>query len=411
MNAQRTGTAFWVIFALATLAIVAGIRHVGQSAGEVPEAAPAPRSDTAGTISFLMEQQWLVRLKLARAEPATLAPQVTSTGRVVPAPRRHALVAPPVGGIISGSPLPQLGERVRSGQVIATLVQTPSAAEATGIRVEETRIQAERRRLTEVRAETRARLEFARSELDRARRLYASGAYSLRQRESAETDVRAAEAAAAAVDAQLDALEVPASTMSHEIRAPIPGAVIRVNKRYGEQVQAGEPILEIADTAMVWVEVPIFEKDLGRLGANPTATFTTPTFPDREFKSRNVIDAGDVIDEDTRAAMFVFEVENSEKLLRIGMQTNLRMDTHEQTEALLVPREAVLDNEGQPIVYVLLSGETFQRRNVTLGDEYGDMIAILSGIEEGDRVVTQGAYQLKLQELAPADPGAHTHEV
>jgi multidrug efflux pump subunit AcrA (membrane-fusion protein) len=93
------------------------------------------------------------------------------------------------------------------------------------------------------------------------------------------------------------------------------------------------------------------------------------------------------------------------------MQANLRLDADEQVEALLVPKEAVLDNEGQKIVYVLLSGETFQRRNVTVGDEYGDTTAILSGIEEGERVVTQGAYQLKLQELAPADPGAHSHEV
>ncbi len=75
------------------------------------------------------------------------------------------------------------------------------------------------------------------------------------------------------------------------------------------------------------------------------------------------------------------------------------------------PREAVLDNEGKKIVYVLLSGEEFERRDVVLGDEYGGKVAILSGIKPGERVVTQGAYQLKLQELRPANAGAHTHEV
>jgi len=92
------------------------------------------------------------------------------------------------------------------------------------------------------------------------------------------------------------------------------------------------------------------------------------------------------------------------------MQANVRLDAGETIAALLVPKEAVLDNEGKKIVYVLLSGEEFQRREVTLGDEYGDKVAILSGIEPGQRVVTQGAYQLKLQELRPADAGAHTHE-
>ena len=50
---------------------------------------------------------------------------------------------------------------------------------------------------------------------------------------------------------------------------------------------------------------------------------------------------------------------------------------------LLVPQEAVLDNEGKKIVYVLLSGEEFERRDVVLGDEYGGKVAILSGVKAG----------------------------
>ena len=45
-----------------------------------------------------------------------------------------------------------------------------------------------------------------------------------------------------------------------------------------------------------------------------------------------------------------------------------------------------------------------------VGDEYGAKVAIVSGVKPGERVVTQGAYQLKLQELRPANAGAHTHE-
>jgi hypothetical protein len=76
----------------------------------------------------------------------------------------------------------------------------------------------------------------------------------------------------------------------------------------------------------------------------------------------------------------------------------------------LIPKEAVLEHEGKKIVYVLLSGEEFERREVVVGDEMGNKVAVLSGLNKGERVVTQGAYQLKLQELQPADTGAHTHE-
>jgi multidrug efflux pump subunit AcrA (membrane-fusion protein) len=93
------------------------------------------------------------------------------------------------------------------------------------------------------------------------------------------------------------------------------------------------------------------------------------------------------------------------------MQANVRLDAGQQAQVLLIPRDAVLDNEGKKIVYVLLSGEEFERRDVVLGDEYGDKVAVLSGVRKGERVVTQGAYQLKLQELRPAEAGAHSHEV
>jgi multidrug efflux pump subunit AcrA (membrane-fusion protein) len=93
------------------------------------------------------------------------------------------------------------------------------------------------------------------------------------------------------------------------------------------------------------------------------------------------------------------------------MQANVRLDAGSRAPVLLIPREAVLDNEGKKIVYVLISGEEFERRDVVLGDEYGRKVAIVSGVKPGERVVTQGAYQLKLQELRPANAGAHTHEV
>ena len=77
---------------------------------------------------------------------------------------------------------------------------------------------------------------------------------------------------------------------------------------------------------------------------------------------------------------------------------------------VIIPSAAVLEHEGKKIVYVLLSGDEFERREVTLGDESGGKVAVLAGLKAGERVVTQGALQLKMQELNPAEAGAHTHE-
>ncbi len=374
------------------------------------EAARA-RPSAGAEVQFLMEQQWRIRLKLAKAEAGIVSQQVKSTGRVVPAARHQAVIAPPVGGIIASDSLPRVGQSVRRGEILATLIQTPTAAESAQIRLESTRLEAERRRLAQAAVESQIRLNFARSEFERATRLYEKKAFSLKQLQAAETDYKAAEANLASINEQVNALNAagPASS-SYALSAPITGIVVKVLKSIGEQVAAGEAAFEILNLDTVWVEAPVFERDLSRLQAGSEAAFTTAAFPDTGFRG-TLINVGAVIDEQTRAATALFEVSNREGRLRIGMIANITLQSKEEFQAILIPQEAVLDNEGEKIVYVLVSGETFQRRTVSLGDEYGGKVAVLSGVAAGERVVTQGAYQLKLQELRPADPGAHSHEV
>jgi RND family efflux transporter MFP subunit len=363
-------------------------------------------------------------MKLAKADKQWVARQVTSTGRIIAAQHNQAMLAPPVGGIISDSRLPRVGQQVRKGETLAVLSQRPTAAESAQIaagnaqlRIEASRLEAERRRLRQEANEAEVRLNQARTEYERAKRLYEKKAYSLRQLQAAEADYKAARASHAAAEEQLKALTDSSGAKlggvgvptSYQVRAPISGTVVKVNKAIGEQVSPGETILELINLDTVWVEAPIFERDLPLLTRQARPVFRTPSYPDVEF-SGTVLDIGAVINEQSRAATVLFEVPNPERTLRIGMQANVRLDAGEGVEALIIPKEAVLDNEGKKIVYVLISGEEFQRREVAVGDEHDNNVAVLSGLQPGERVVTQGAYQLKLHELRPADAGAHSHE-
>ena len=411
MTKSRTANTWWIVVLLLFVGSAGlAVFVLGRRPSAVDEAA-APVAAATGRVAFLMEQQWLIKLKLAKAEEAWLAPQIRSTGRVVPVPENHALVAPPVGGIIQSGTLPQIGQQVRQGQRLATLLQTPTAAEATQIQIENTRIETERRRLTQLEIEAEARLEVSTHDLGRSKRLYEKKAYSAKALEADELDRAAKAAQLEAVREQLKALHpVTGANTTYDVVAPISGTIVGVDKSGGEQVAAGETIFEIVALDKVWVEAPIFEKDLGRLAKDVRAVFTTAAFPDKEFQGR-LISVNKVVDEQSRTAKAIFEVPNGAGQLSIGMQANIRLDAGSPASVLLVPRESVLDNEGKKIVYVLLTGEEFERRNVVVGDEYGSKVAILSGVKPGERVVTQGAYQLKLQELRPANAGAHTHEV
>ena len=74
----------------------------------------------------------------------------------------------------------------------------------------------------------------------------------------------------------------------------------------------------------------------------------------------------------------------------------------------VVPAAAVVDDAGRPIVFVQREGETFERRAVTLGPRSGDVVQITDGVKPGDRVVTKGAYLVRLASLSTSVP-AHGH--
>jgi cobalt-zinc-cadmium efflux system membrane fusion protein len=398
------------LFPIIAVAVIAAVLFIWKRPTKEDADATPPAGTSTGLVQFRMEQQWLIHMKLALVQEAELAEQIYSTGRVIAAPSNRALVAPPVGGIIDTRPLPRIGQSVTRGQLLATVLQTPTAAETAQIHIENSRVDAERRRLAQSEIEARARLNAAAAEADRAKRLVELKAYSQRQLETAEADRKAAEAILTGVQEQIKALQTAPTASNYQVTAPISGTVVALKKSPGEEVHPGEAILEIVALDRVWVEAPIFEKDLGRVKKDVAAIFTTAAYADREFQGR-LVTIGSVVDEQSRAATAVFEVSNASRDLKLGMQANLRLGVGARTSLLLVPKESILDNEGKKIVYVLRTGEEFERRDVVVGDEYGGRVAIVSGLKPGERVVTQGAYQLKLQELRPANAGAHTHEV
>jgi membrane fusion protein, heavy metal efflux system len=443
-----------IIGGLVLLLIVGLVVWRRSSTTTVKVETPAEKKET-GTVKFLMEQQWLVKMKLAQAEEQTVSRQITSVGRVVPASNSQAVVSTPVAGILSDRPLPRVGQYVGGGQPIAVVRQTATATEQTQTRaaiaqieaqkaqieaqrvqvqaqnsqiaIENARLESEKRIAAGEVETARVRLDSAKREADRTQRLFDGKAASQKQLQAAQAELESAEASYNSAVKKRDALNsarpitpsklnintnfgggVNNVSNALTVTAPFGGYVTKVNKSIGEQVSPGDAIIEISNLDTVYVEAPIFERDLNVLGGSRTATFTTSAYP-QEFKGV-ILDLGATIDEQTRAANVIFQVDNAGRALRLGMQANVRLDAETTVTAMIVPKEAVLEHEGKKIVYVLLSGEEFERREVTVGDEYGDKLAIISGLEKGERVVTQGAYQLKLQELRPAEAGAHSHE-
>ena len=98
----------------------------------------------------------------------------------------------------------------------------------------------------------------------------------------------------------------------------------------------------------------------------------------------------------------------SKRLVAVGQSVFIRLYTSATVKATAVPASALVDDGGRPVVFVQVAGELFERRPVRLGTQDADYLQVVDGLKPGERVVTQGAYLIRLAALSPQIP-AHGH--
>jgi len=145
----------------------------------------------------------------------------------------------------------------------------------------------------------------------------------------------------------------------------------------------------------------VFERDLPLVRESTRANFTSAAIngevytigtPDGDGR---LISIGNTVDPNTRTVPVIYEVKNPLGRLREGNFVEITIDTSGNTEVLAVPKQAVVNEQGQTFVFVYAGGESFERRAVALGAEGADYYEVTSGLKEGDRVVIEGVYQLR----------------
>jgi RND family efflux transporter MFP subunit len=197
-----------------------------------------------------------------------------------------------------------------------------------------------------------------------------------------------------------------------ELRSPIDGTVVAVDAAPGAFVAEGHELLRIVDLDRVWLQVQIPEADVSRVQGARGAWFTVDGFADPfeidAQRGGRVVALGGVVDPQTRTVPLMFEFGNPDGALRIGMFARVHVLTGEPINGLAIPLTAVIDDGGQYVAYVQASGEAFERRPIRLGIRDGDWVQVLDGLEAGERVVTRGAYQVRLAAAASTLP-AHGH--
>lgn len=362
--------------------------------------AAAPAGEDAGGISFLKEQQWSLDFGTALVQEQAVRESIRVPARIEARPGGAADVVAPIDGRLTSVVELAPGAGVSRGQELARLLPPPSAP-------------ADLPQLQRARVEAQTALALATRDRERAERLTSAGAAPAKRLDEARSTEEQAKARLTAAEASLaqdNAARAGGATDAAGLfilRAAVSGVIAQRDAATGANVTAGTVLFRVVDAAQVHVVGQVPEAQAARARLAQAAEIEIAGQPDRVPTGR-LVSVGKVLDPQSRTLPITFAFDNRALGLPVGQAAFLHLLMETTQPRPVVPAAAIVDDAGRPIVFVQREGETFERRAVTLGPRSGDVVQITEGVKAGDRVVTKGAYLVRLASLSTSAP-AHGH--
>lgn len=251
----------------------------------------------------------------------------------------------------------------------------------------------------------KARLAFeaAEKEFKRAERLVVDKIISEKEYEQIKMKYETARAAYIGQSKDLTSRGV-------QVKSPIGGYIKSRIVANGEFVNVGQPIAVVTRNKRLQLRADVSENDYAQLrnvnGANFKTTYDNKVHRLADLNGRLVSYART----SSGGASYIpvtFEFDNVGDILP-GAYAEVYLLSGRRDNVITLPIEAVTEEQGLYFVYVREHEEAYMKRQVTLGQDDGKRIEILSGLKEGESVVTRGAYQVKMASAKAEIPG-HTH--
>lgn len=196
------------------------------------------------------------------------------------------------------------------------------------------------------------------------------------------------------------------------VTSPISGYVKSLLVKEGDYVQVGQPLVSITQNRKLFLRADVSEKYYPYLRTIGSANFCTPynnkVYTLRDLNGR-LLSYGKASGGD--GGYFVpvtFEFDNKGDIIP-GSYVEIFLLSSPLENVISLPHTALTEEQGSFFVYLQLDAEGYKKQLVSLGADNGESVQILSGVKAGDRVVTEGAYQVKLASATNAIP-AHSHE-
>jgi cobalt-zinc-cadmium efflux system membrane fusion protein len=346
----------------------------------------------ADTVEITPEAQQRSGVVVTAAASTPMTQHIQVTGTVQPIDSSIAHIRPPARGRLL-EVLVKVGDRVTAGQVLAQL----DNIEAGEISALYNSARADLQRLN-------IQLAAQQRQVERNQRLAEIGAapqkdyeFSLAEQQGMLEGIRAQESTIAGLSARLRRFGIseegnaPSTTA---IRAPFAGVIIHMAAAPGDVVESGAELFSLANLSTVYVQAQVYEKDLGQVRVGQTASIAVDSYPGEHFTG-SVASISDLIDTQTRTAAVRCQVANLGGRLKLDMLATVEFSTTTKRAALSVPSDAVQTVDGKSVVFIRNSPSRFSVRQVETGVTSEGRTEIVSGVRDGEPVVSKGAFAVK----------------
>jgi len=170
-------------------------------------------------------------------------------------------------------------------------------------------------------------------------------------------------------------------------RSPVAGIVTEKKAVQGMRFMPGEPLFQIADTSMVWVQADLFEQDIAAVNVGQKAKIRINAYPGEAFEGR-IAYVYPTLKAETRTVPVRIELANPKGRLKPAMFAEVDIPVAGAMPVITVPNSAVIDSGSRQVVIVQLGEGRFEPRTVKLGQRGGVFVQVLDGVKEGELVVS-----------------------
>lgn len=360
-----------------------GHDHAAEISGHAHEGEAGAHSDE---IIFTKAQAARTEFEVREIQPGIFHQVIKTTGQILSAPGDESVIVATNNGVVSYADHDlTVGSPVQEGEPVFYIA---SKHLGDGDYYER----------------TRAAYEQAKAEYERAQKLIGDKIISQKEFESIVLAYQEAKIA-------FDAIAGKNSPQGVGVNTPLGGYIKSINVKDGEYVTAGQAIATVSQNRRLVLRADVSEKHYAALRNITTANFKTPydnqVYELKELSGR-LLSAGKSATDNTFFIPVTFEFDNRGDIIP-GSFVEVYLISTPMENVISLPLTALTNEMGYFYVYRQLDEEGYQKQEVQVGASNGKEIQILNGVHPGDRIVTKGAYQVKMASASAAIPG-HTHE-